>query len=239
MNQNIMSQLPGGKVYNTVYPAAANQDSSAGTADIINHIQTTLQSSPNECFILEGYSQGAAATVNALVQLSGSANTAVKGVFLIGDPLHKAGLACNVDSNGGTTTRNLNGISEYYGSNSIPSGFVSRSLDVCDPVSLISCLSQGVKLLTNVNRVMVFAPITGRVLMLNIFLTLMMLMCRIWVRSLLLINLLGLPILTNEFEDYMYTSFNRLSFQGAAASMQLTSMAWLVVIEVTVWETIS
>ncbi|KAI4754096.1 cutinase [Aureobasidium sp. EXF-3400] len=133
MNQNIMSQLPNGKIYNTVYPAAANQDSSAGTADIINHIQTTLQSSPNECFILEGYSQGAAATVNALVQLTGTSNTAVKGVFLIGDPLHKAGLSCNVDSNGGTTTRNLNGISEYYGSNSITSGFVSRSLDVCDP----------------------------------------------------------------------------------------------------------
>jgi hypothetical protein len=133
-----MSQLPGGTVYNTVYPAGDNQDSSQRTADIINHIKTTLQSNPNECLILEGYSQGAAATVNALVQLTGAANTAVKGVFLIGDPLHKAGLACNVDSNGGITTRNDNGISEYYGSNSIPSGFVSRSLDVCNPVRYLS-----------------------------------------------------------------------------------------------------
>lgn len=136
-----MSQLPGGTVYNTVYPASYSQDSSAGTQDIINHIKTTLSSNPNECFILEGYSQGAAATVNALVQLTGTANTAVKGVFLIGDPLHKAGLSCNVDSNGGTTTRNVNGISEYYGSNSIPSGFVSRSLDVCDPVSFLFFLA--------------------------------------------------------------------------------------------------
>jgi len=134
MNKNIMSRLPGGTVYNTVYPAGENQDSSAGTTDIINHIKITLQSNPNECFILEGYSQGATATVNALVQLTSAEATAVKGVFLIGDPLHKAGLACNVDSNGGTTTRNDNGISQYAGSNSIPSGFVSRSLDVCDPV---------------------------------------------------------------------------------------------------------
>lgn len=135
MNRNILSQVPGGVVYNTVYPADYSQDSSQGTADIINHIKTTLQSNPNECFILEGYSQGAAATVNALVQLTGTANTAVKGVFLIGDPLHKAGLSCNVDSNGGITTRNVNGIEEYYGANSIPSGFVARSLDVCAPVS--------------------------------------------------------------------------------------------------------
>jgi hypothetical protein len=49
-------------------------------------------------------------------------------------------LACNIDSNGGTTTRNDNGIEESYGSNSIPSGFVSRSLDVCDPISFIFLL---------------------------------------------------------------------------------------------------
>lgn len=141
MNRNILSQVPGGVVYNTVYPADYSQNSASGTQDIINHIKTTLQSNPNECFILEGYSQGAAATVNALVQLTGTANAAVKGVFLIGDPLHKAGLSCNVDSNGGITTRNVNGIEEYYGSNSIPSGFVSRSLDVCDPVSFFLFLT--------------------------------------------------------------------------------------------------
>jgi hypothetical protein len=131
MNKNIMSQVSGGNIYNTVYPAGSNQDSSQGTTDIING----LQSNPNQCFILEGYSQGATATVNALVKLTSAQAAAVKGVFLIGDPLHKSGLACNVDSNGGTTTRNLNGISQYYGANSIPSGFISKSLDVCAPVS--------------------------------------------------------------------------------------------------------
>jgi hypothetical protein len=131
MNSNIRSQVSGGKTYNTVYAADYSQNSAAGTADIVNKITTTLRTSPNECFILEGYSQGAAATVNALPKLTGTANTAVKGVFLIGDPLHKSGLTCNVDANGGTTTLNVNGISQYYGANSIPSGWISRTLDVC------------------------------------------------------------------------------------------------------------
>lgn len=134
MNSNIQSQVPGGKIYNVVYPAGSNQDSSAGTRDIVNHVQTTLASNPNECFILEGYSQGAAATVNALSQLTGANMNAVKGVFLIGDPEHKSGLTCNVDTMGGTTTRNVNGLSAF-GSNGIPSNWVSKALDVCKYVS--------------------------------------------------------------------------------------------------------
>ncbi|KAH7094536.1 cutinase [Paraphoma chrysanthemicola] len=130
MNSNILGALSGGKIYNTVYPAGANQQSSQGTQDIINHITSTLQSNPNECFILEGYSQGAAATVNALPKLTGAKFDAVKGVFLIGNPEHKSGLACNVDNNGGTTTRNVNGLSAGFGGG-IPSDWVSKSLDVC------------------------------------------------------------------------------------------------------------
>lgn len=101
---------------------------------IINKIQTTLQTSPNECFILEGYSQGAAATVNALPRLTGASFTAVKGVFLIGDPQHKSGLVCNVDNNNGTTTRNVNGLSAA-GAAGIPSNWISKTLDVCIYVS--------------------------------------------------------------------------------------------------------
>lgn len=135
MNSNIRSQVSGGKEYDTVYPAGSNQDSSSGTTDIVNHIQQTLASNPNECFILEGYSQGAAATVNAMPRLTGAAFNAVKGVFLIGDPEHKSGLTCNVDNNGGTTTRNVNGLEAYSGS--IPSNWVSKTLDVCIYVSFV------------------------------------------------------------------------------------------------------
>ncbi|KAF5711591.1 cutinase 1 [Fusarium globosum] len=130
MNSQITSQLPGGKIYNTVYLAGFDQNSAQGTQDIIREVNSVLASNPSECFILEGYSQGAAATVNALPQLTGSAGDAVKGVFLIGDPLHKSGLACNVDNNGGTTTKNVNGL-EAFGGGGIPQNWISRTLDVC------------------------------------------------------------------------------------------------------------
>lgn len=94
------------------------------------------------CFILEGYSQGAAATVNAMPKLTGASFNAVKGVFLIGDPEHKSGLACNVDSTGGTTTKNVNGLEAYQGG--IPSNWVSKTLDVCAYVSSLSSPESGV-----------------------------------------------------------------------------------------------
>lgn len=134
MNSNVQRQLSGGKIYNTVYAAGASQNSAAGTTDIINKITSTLRTSPNECIILEGYSQGAAATVNALSRITGNSFDAVKGVFLIGDPMHKAGLSCNVDNNGGTTTKNVNGLSAGL-SAGIPSNWQSKTLDVCIYVS--------------------------------------------------------------------------------------------------------
>lgn len=134
MNSRITAQLTGGKIYNTVYPAGADQQSSQGTQDIINKITSTLLTNPNECLILEGYSQGAAATVNALPRITAANFDAVKGVFLIGDPEHKSGLACNVDNNGGTSTRDVNGLSAA-GSQGIPSNWISKTLDVCIFVS--------------------------------------------------------------------------------------------------------
>ncbi|KAI0158310.1 carbohydrate esterase family 5 protein [Xylariaceae sp. FL1272] len=130
MNNQITSQLSGGKVVNTVYPADFSQNSASGTKDIINKITSTLSSSPSECFVLQGYSQGAAATVNALPSLTGTSFNAVKGVFLIGNPERKSGLACNVDNNNGTTTKNVSGLSAAI-SAGIPSNWVSKTLDVC------------------------------------------------------------------------------------------------------------
>lgn len=97
---------------------------------IINEINDRLDDNPNECFILEGYSQGAAATTNALNDITGAAFNAVRGVFLIGNPLHRAGLACNVDPRGGSSTRNVNGLSVLLGE-SIPQNWISKTLDVC------------------------------------------------------------------------------------------------------------
>ncbi|KAI0971916.1 A cutinase-like protein from cryptococcus Sp [Xylaria arbuscula] len=135
MNSQITSQFSGGKIYNTVYPAGFSQDSTAATQDIINKISTTLQSSPNECFILQGYSQGAAGTVNALSSLTDASFDAVKGIFLVGDPEHKSGLACNIDNSGGTTTKDVNGL-EVALSKGIPDNWVSKTSDVCILVSI-------------------------------------------------------------------------------------------------------
>lgn len=133
MNANVLASLPGGKTYDTVYPAAWDQNSTAATIDIVYQIQTGLQANPDECFVLEGYSQGAAATVNAMPKLNGTDFDAVVGVFLIGDPMHTAGLDCNVDNEGGSTTKDVDGLSVALGS--IPSGWINKTLDVCILVS--------------------------------------------------------------------------------------------------------
>ncbi|KAH7174408.1 cutinase [Fusarium flagelliforme] len=130
MNSRITSQVSGGKIYNTVYPADFSQNSASGTRDIVRKVNSVVSSNPSECVILEGYSQGAAATVNALSQLTGSAKDAVKGVFLIGNPMRKRGLECNVDNRGGDTTKNVQGLSAF-GSNGIPQDWISKTLDVC------------------------------------------------------------------------------------------------------------
>lgn len=134
MNSRVTSTLSGGKIYNTVYAAGFSQNSAAGTNDIVNKIASTLRSNPRECFILEGYSQGAQATVNALPMLTGASANAVKGVFLIGNPAHKSGLECNVDNNGGTTTKFVDGLNGRFGTG-IPSNWVAKTLDVCIFVS--------------------------------------------------------------------------------------------------------
>lgn len=133
-DRNVQKEVPGGKVYYTIYPASWDQDSTEGTADIVKKVTSTLASNPNECFILEGYSQGAAATTNALKLLTGPAFDAVKGVFLLGNPQHQPGLASNIDLGGGNSTIDAKGI--YADRGGIPNEWISKTLDVCNKVSL-------------------------------------------------------------------------------------------------------
>lgn len=135
MNRQVRAAKSGGTIYNTVYAAGFSQNSAAATADIKRQIASTLQTDPGHCFILEGYSQGAAATTNALPDITGAAFNAVKGVFMIGNPNHKAGLACNVDTNGGTSTLNVNGISSTF-STAVPANWIPKTLDVCNFASI-------------------------------------------------------------------------------------------------------
>ncbi|PWZ02572.1 alpha/beta-hydrolase [Testicularia cyperi] len=132
MNDKIMSAVPGGTEYDTVYSAGFMQISTDGTNDIVNKITSTLSTDPSTCFVLEGYSQGAAATCNALPQLTGAAFDAVKAVILIGNPEHKPNLACNVDNSGGTSTAGASGL-ETMLSQGVPDEWVSKTLDICIP----------------------------------------------------------------------------------------------------------
>jgi len=133
MNKAIRSSIPGIETYNTVYPADSSQTSSVGTDDIISHITSVLSSDPGHCFVLEGYSQGAKSTVQAMPSLTGEMFDAVKAVFLIGNPYHKAGLACNVDIDGGGSTLSVDGKS-LTADNAIPDNWVEKTMDVCNKV---------------------------------------------------------------------------------------------------------
>jgi hypothetical protein len=133
MNKAIRSAIPGIETYNTVYPADSSQTSSIGTDDIISHITSILSTDPEHCFVLEGYSQGAKSTVQAMPSLTGEMFEAVRAVFLIGNPYRKAGLACNVDIEGGESTLNVDGKS-LTSDNAIPDNWVEKTMDVCNKV---------------------------------------------------------------------------------------------------------
>ncbi|KAI4851246.1 hypothetical protein E4T44_02253 [Aureobasidium sp. EXF-8845] len=91
-------------------------------------VHAGLAADPSMCFFLEGYSQGAVAVVNTLRQLTGPSFDAVKGIFLVGNLVHKAGFPCNFDSVGGTSTRNVYGITNTPG---IPINWLYKALDIC------------------------------------------------------------------------------------------------------------
>ncbi|CEJ90627.1 hypothetical protein VHEMI06395 [[Torrubiella] hemipterigena] len=129
MNAETLAKMKGGKIYNVVYPAGLDQNSASGTEDLLKHVRDTLTSNPSECFILEGYSQGASLVVDALPKLAGAEAAAVKGVFLIGDPRRKANQDCNIDSKGGTSNKDSNGFLVSRGT--IPDNWVPKTLDVC------------------------------------------------------------------------------------------------------------
>jgi hypothetical protein len=102
---------------------------------IISHVNSSVTSDPSACIILQGYSQGASATVDALINMPAANYDAIKGVFLIGNPRRKAGLPCNVDNFGYTSTANTSGALNIAGQAPIPSNYYSKTLDVCIAVS--------------------------------------------------------------------------------------------------------
>jgi len=85
---------------------------------------------------LLGYSQGAAATVDALKLLgdpTSGINQNVKAVFLVGDTEHEPGKKSNIDQNGGNTTDNVTGILGHVAGAGIPTAWDVSGLviDMC------------------------------------------------------------------------------------------------------------
>jgi hypothetical protein len=82
--------------------------------------------------------------VDAMRNLTGANFEAVKAVYLLGSPRHKPGLECNVDIDGGDTTKYAKGVFANSG-NGIPDIWVPKTLDVCNFVCLtpeFSCTRQ-------------------------------------------------------------------------------------------------
>lgn len=84
---------------------------------------------PSMCFVLQGYSQGAIATIVALSQLRIDQTANVRAVILVGNPEHKSGLECNVDEAGGSSTKYVDGVFAIL--DGIPGSWVTKSLDIC------------------------------------------------------------------------------------------------------------
>ncbi|KJX96117.1 carbohydrate esterase family 5 protein [Zymoseptoria brevis] len=129
MNQQILSAVPGGTIYDVNYPADPDQQTASGTADVVRFVTATLNSDPSTCFILDAFSQGSTVITDALPRLTGAAYEAVKFVYLLGNPEHNPNLPCNVDEKGGSSTAGASGQIAEKGR--VPSNWYSKTRDVC------------------------------------------------------------------------------------------------------------
>lgn len=139
MDNAVIDGVSGGQIYNVVYPADIDQDSSAATADIINQVRTAIAGTSSTgalvlppCMVIQGYSQGAAAVVDALQNLTDTAAmNVIKGVVLLGNPRHKPNLTCNIDPQGQDSTFGAVGAANLLGFASVPDEYISRTADIC------------------------------------------------------------------------------------------------------------
>ncbi|TKY88082.1 hypothetical protein EX895_003178 [Sporisorium graminicola] len=130
MNARILATVPNGTDYPVVYPADPFNQVDVGVRDIIREINARLADDPDTCFVLQGYSQGATVITETMNQLSGAPFDAVKAAILIGDTTHKPNLDCNVDGEGGNSTKAAIGVlSAFY--KGVPDSWVSKTKDIC------------------------------------------------------------------------------------------------------------
>lgn len=131
MNARILATVPNGTDYPVIYPADINlKNVDIGVRDIIREINARLSDDPNTCFVLQGYSQGAAVITEAMNQLDGAPFDAVKAAILTGNISHKRNLDCNVDGEGGISTKaGVAFLNLFY--KGVPAKWVSKTKDIC------------------------------------------------------------------------------------------------------------
>lgn len=122
--------------------------------------------------------------VGALQEFTAEQSAAVKGVFVIGNPRHKPGLACNVDLHGGDSTKDATGIF-YDEKQFIPDSYVGRTMDVCNFVSSSTSVPRIVRIIADLccRAMESVTSSTGWESMLSILRILVIHRCRIWVPS--------------------------------------------------------
>ncbi|PWN39435.1 alpha/beta-hydrolase, partial [Ceraceosorus guamensis] len=115
MIRQTLANVTGGVEYDTQYAADISQLSEAGTQDVVNKINTSLQQCPGHKFALLGYSQGATVTTEALTRIPNNSDAfkAVVAVVTVGNPRHNKNLQSNFDTDGGKSTAQGFGLLSY------------------------------------------------------------------------------------------------------------------------------
>lgn len=145
-----IGNLTGGAERDTVYPAEQNQTYYFGANDVVQYIDSAIESCPNQKYALLGYSQGASVTGAALHNYTNTDSPgykAIKAVLVIGNPYKIPNKDSDVNQDGGTSNRDIRGGlhnetgPDAYG-NGIPDLFYAdgKLLDICydkDPICAI------------------------------------------------------------------------------------------------------
>ncbi|PQE29523.1 Family 5 carbohydrate esterase protein [Rutstroemia sp. NJR-2017a WRK4] len=93
-----------------LYPAAPDQNVTAGVAYTLDLIKYGLRDCPAQKYFLFGYSQGATVMLEALGKMDNASAAAVASVVLVGNPYRMPGRRSNVDYEGAPDNRTAVGM---------------------------------------------------------------------------------------------------------------------------------
>ncbi|KAL9938927.1 hypothetical protein V8E36_001740 [Tilletia maclaganii] len=150
MINQTLAAVPGGRLYDIVYPATLNFLSSVpdGVSALAKYIHAQLAACPSMGFVLLGYSQGAEIVDLTLHGVLPKSNAtifnAIKAVVLIGDPNHVPGNSANVDEFGGNSTSKYSGFVSNPFLPPVPQAYnkAGKLLNICKSLDMICAFTQ-------------------------------------------------------------------------------------------------